>query len=412
VSHAITPASSVETTPPGEVTTAEWERVRRLAALTATGGAVAFVLLALLLWLTHGIDAPQQFFVSYLVGFNYWLGTALGGLVFLMLQYVTGGAWGLLLRRILEASASMILPLALLFIPIIIGLPFVYEYGQWTPVHTKPELQSKAIWMSAPAVTVRAVLFFACWIGLATLFHRWSKQQDAGVNGHLLERCESFAAPGILVYALTITFASIDWVMSLQSDWYSTIYPVMFAVGQLLNGYAFALTVFLLLSDRPPFASSIHPGHMRDFGSLLLAFVMFWAYMSFSQFLLIWVGNLPEETPWYLLRARGGWQYVIIFIAIFHFAVPFMLLLLRDIKDHRQRLLAVAVGLLIMRFIDLFWWVEPSLNHYGEYFYWLLDVAAWAMIGGLCVWWFTGQLRSRPLLPLHDPYLAEALRDE
>jgi hypothetical protein len=412
VSSAITPASSLTAEPRGEVTAAEWERCRRLALYAAGGGLAAFVLLGLLLWATHGIDAPKQFFVSYLVGYSYWLGSALGGLVFLMLQYITGGAWGLLLRRILEASASLVLPLAVLFVPILLGLPFVYEYGQWTPIDTKPELHQKAIWLSAPAVTVKAILFFACWIAMAYLFRRWSQQQDEGANGRVLERCETLGAPGIVVYALTITFASIDWVMSLQPDWYSTIYPVMFSVGQLLNGYAFALAVFLLLADRPPFAGSIHPAHMRDFGSLLLAFVMFWAYMAFSQFLLIWVGNLPEETPWYLLRSRGGWQYVIIFIAIFHFAVPFMLLLLRDIKEHRQRLLAVAVGLLAMRFLDMFWWIEPAFNHEGKYFYWLLDIAAWVGVGGLSVWWFLGQLRSRPLLPFKDPYLAEALKDE
>ena len=413
MSQAITPATHLDTPPRGAITPSEWENVRRYALFAAGGGAVAFVLLALLHGFLHRDEAAKQLFVSYLVGYNFWLGTALGGLVFLMLQYVTGGAWGLLLRRILEASAGTIVLLALLFLPILIGLPFVYEFGQWTPVHPHdPKLYAKSVWFSAPAVTVKAIVFFACWIGLASLFRRWSRQQDEGANGRLLERCESLGAPGIVVYALTVTFASIDWVMSLQPEWYSTIYPVMFAVGQLLNGYAFALTVFLLLSDRPPFAGSIHPAHLRDFGSLLLAFVMFWAYMSFSQFLLIWVGNLPEETPWYLLRSRGGWEYVIIFIAVFHFAVPFMLLLLRDIKEHRQRLLAVAVGLLVMRFIDLFWWVEPSLKHEGDYFYWLLDLAAWVAVGGVYVWWFTGQLQSRSLLPLNDPNLAEALRDE
>src|SRR5262249_1149513 len=181
------------------------------------------------------------------------------------------------------------------------------------------------------------------------MFRHWSRQQDEGANGRILERCERLGAPGIVIYALTITFASIYWVMSLERAWSSTIFPVMFAVGQLLNGYAFALGVFLLLADRPPFAGSIHPAHMRDFGSLLLAFVMFWAYMAFSQFLLIWVGNLPEETPWYLRRSRAGWQYVIIFIAIFHFAVPFLLLLLRDIKEHRHRLLAASGALLTLR---------------------------------------------------------------
>jgi hypothetical protein len=412
VSSAITPASSLETSPRGEVTAAEWERCRRLALYAAGGGLAAFALLGLLHWLLHREEGPKQLFVSYLVGYNYWLGSALGGLVFLMLQYVTGGAWGLLLRRILEASASMVLPLAVLFVPVLLGLPFVYEYGKWTPVKTTPQLQQKALWLSAPAVTVKAIFFFACWIVLVYLFRRWSRQQDEGANGRVLERCEALGAPGIVLYALTITFASIDWVMALEPDWYSTIFPVMFSVGQLLNGYAFALAVFLFLADRPPFAGSIHPAHMRDFGSLLLSFVIFWAYISFSQFLLIWVGNLPEEMPWYLRRIRAGWQYVILFIAIFHFAVPFMLLLLRDIKEHRQRLFAVAVGLLAMRFLDMFWWIEPAFNHEGQYFYWLLDIAAWVGVGGLSVWWFLGQLRSRPLLPFKDPYLAEALKDE
>jgi hypothetical protein len=413
LSEAITPTASVETPPRGEVTSAEWERVRRTAWLVAVGGAAAFLLLGSIHWFFYRAEGPKQLLVSYLVGYNYWLGCALGGLVFLMLQYVTGGAWGLFLRRILEASASLIMPLAVLFIPLILGLPLVYEeYGHWTPVHTEPRLQGKAIWLSAPAVTIKAILFFACWIGMAYLFRRWSRQQDEGADGRTLERCETLGAPGIVIYALTITFASIDWIMALEPDWYSTIFPVMFAVGQLLNGYAFALTVFLLLSNRPPFAGVIQPAHMRDFGSLLLAFVMFWAYMAISQFLLIWVGNLPEETLWYVQRSRGGWQYLVSILALFHFAVPFLLLLLRDIKEHRRRLLAVAAGLLLMRFIDLFWWIEPPINHQGMYFYWLLDIAAWAAVGGLCVWWFVGQLRDRPLLPWKDPYLAEALRHE
>jgi hypothetical protein len=412
VSHAITPAASLAHDTPGELTGADYDRFRRTALLAAAGGLAAFVVLGLILWLTGGIEAPRQFFLSYLVAYNYWLGSALGCLVFLMLQYVTGGAWGLLLRRILEAAAGALPLLAVLFIPLVIGLPYLYEYGQWTPVATEPKLHQKALWLSAPAVTAKAIFFFACWIGLALLFRRWSKQQDEGANGRVLERCEGLGAPGIVVYALTITFASIDWVMSLQPEWYSTIYPVMFSVGQLLNGYAFALTVLLLLADRPPFAGAINRAHMRDFGSLLLAFVMFWAYMSFSQFLLIWVGNLPEEIPWYLRRSREGWQYVVIVIAICHFGLPFLLLLLRDIKEHRRRLLAVAAGLLAMRFLDMFWWVEPAFNHRGEYFYWLLDVSAWVAIGGVYLWWFLGELKSRPLLPLKDPNLAEALRDE
>ncbi len=411
-SSAITPASSLTGITRGEVTAAEWDRCRRLALLAGGGGLAAFVLFGLLLWVTGGIDPKRQFFLSYLVAFNYWLGGALGCLVFLMLQYVTGGAWGLLLRRILEAAAGILPLLAVLLIPILCGLPSLYEWARPDAAQHSKELQQKLLWLNTPLVIVRSIIYFACWIGMALAFRRWSRQQDEGANGQVLDRCETLGAPGIVVYALTITFASIDWVMSLEPEWYSTIYPVMFAVGQLLNGYAFALTVLLLLADRPPFAGSIHPAHMRDFGSLLLAFVMFWAYMSFSQFLLIWVGNLPEEIPWYLRRSREGWQYVVIVIAICHFGLPFLMLLLRDIKEHRGRLLAVAIGLLAMRFLDMFWWVEPAFNHEGEHFFWLLDVSAWVGLGGLCMWWFIGQLRSRPLLPLKDPYLAEALRNE
>jgi hypothetical protein len=413
MSSAITPASSLASNPPrAELTGAEWDRHRRTALLAAGGGLAAFALVGLLLWLTNGIHAPKQLFLSYLVGYNYWLGSALGCLVFLMLQYVTGGAWGILLRRILEAAASTLPLLAILFVPILIGLPYVYEYGQWSVVSTSELLRFKAVWLSAPFVVGKTIAYFACWIGLMVLFRRWSKQQDEGADGRILERCENVGAPGIIVYALTITFASIDWVMSLEPAWYSTIYPVMFAVGQLLNGFAFALTVLLLLADRPPFAGALRPSHLRDLGSLLLTFVIFWAYMSFSQFLLIWVGNLPEETPWYLRRSREGWQYVVIVIAICHFGLPFLMLLLRDIKEHRGRLLGVAVGLLAMRFLDMFWWVEPAFDHEGEYFYWLLDLSAWVGVGGVYIWWFLGQLKSRPLLPFKDPNLAEALRHE
>ncbi len=411
MSHAITPATSLAHDTRGELTGADYDRFRRTSLLAAAGGLAAFVVLGLLLWMTGGIAAPRQFFLSYLVAYNYWLGSALGCLVFLMLQYVTGGAWGLLLRRILEAAASAIPLLALLFVPIVIGLPYLYEFGQWTPIETEPKLHSKALWLSAPPSPPRPS-------SSSPAGSAWRSCSAAGRNSKTREATAASSnaargwAPGIVVYALTITFASIDWVMSLQPEWYSTIYPVMFSVGQLLNGYAFALTVFLLLADRPPFAGNVHPAHMRDFGSLLLAFVMFWAYMSFSQFLLIWVGNLPEEIPWYLRRSREGWQYVVIVIAICHFGLPFLLLLLRDIKEHRRRLLAVAAGLLAMRFLDMFWWVEPALNHQGEYFYWLLDLSAWVAIGGVYLWWFLGELKSRPLLPLKDPNLAEALRDE
>jgi hypothetical protein len=412
VTSAITPATNLESGTRPELTVEDWGRFRRTALFAAGGGLAAFGVLGLLLTLTGGIDPHRQFFLSYLVAYNYWLGVALGCLVFLMLQYITGGAWGLLLRRVLEGAAGTLPLFAVLFLPVLYTLPSASKYAQWSPMRTSDELHFKAVWGSATFVLVRAVIYFACWIGMAWMFRCWSKPQDEESDRRILERCKAGSAPGIVVYALTVTFASIDWVMSLEPDWYSTIYPVMFAVGQLLTGFAFALTVLLLLADRPPFSWALRPRHLRGLGSLLLCFVIFWAYMSFSQFLLIWVGNLPEEIRWYLRRSREGWQYVVIVIVVCHFGLPFLLLLLRDVKEHRRRLLAVAVGLLAMRFLDMFWWVEPAFNHERQYLFWLLDVAAWVGVGGLYIWWFLRLLTRRPLLPFHDPSLAEALRDE
>jgi hypothetical protein len=206
------------------------------------------------------------------------------------------------------------------------------------------------------------------------------------------------SGPGLVLYGVTITLAAVDWSMSLEPYWYSTIYPVLYAVGQILTAFAFAVVVLTLLA-RGPLAGVVRPQHLRDLGSLMLTFVMFWAYMSFSQFLLIWVGNLPEEIPWYLRRTRGGWQWVALALALLHFAVPFVLLLLRGVKEDGPWLMAVAGWLLLVRFLDVFWWIEPAYPHDGQYLFWLLDVGAVVGVGGVWVWWFVSLLRRGPLLP-------------
>jgi hypothetical protein len=410
VSSAITTAGhpDLEQFQVGAIPDAEWDRWQRLALLAAAGGALVFAVAGALLYFTGGIHAPRQFYLSYLVGYLYWLGVALGSLVFLMMQYLTGGAWGMLMRRIFGAAAGTLVPLTVLFLPLLAGTWSLYAWADPAKVAASEELQHKALYLNVPFYFVRVVLYFAVWLTMTYFLRRWGRVPAGGGRGP----ASTLSGPGMVLFGLTITFASIDWVMSLEPNWYSTIYPVMFAVSQMLTGYAFALAALLLLALRPPMSDVIKPVYLRDFGSFLLAFVLFWAYMSFSQFLLIWVGNLPEEIPWYLRRSREGWQYVVIVIAIFHFAVPFLLLLLRDIKENGRRLATVALALLAMRFLDFFWWVEPAFVHEGEYFYWLLDLSAWVAVGGVCVWWFLGQARQRPLLPLNDPYLAEALSHE
>jgi hypothetical protein len=345
----------------------------------------------------------QAFFRAYLVAYNFWLGLALGSLVILMVQYLTGGTWGLLLRRILEAGTRTLPLLALFFIPVLIGIRQLYPWAQ-----SDAELPSRQWYFHEQFFALRAVVAFACWLFLAVLLNRWSVAQDRGFIRPLSRRFRLLSGPGIVLYGLTITFVSIDWVMSLEPNWVSTIFPPLFAVSQLLNAMTFSILLFLALAGEEPLRQMMRPSVQRDMGNLLLTFVMLWAYMSFSQFLLIWSENLPEEIPWYLRRVRGGWQILAVVLLVFQFALPFLLLLSRDVKQNPRALGTVACLILLMRFLDLYWWIEPS-SESPIGWTWILDVAAWLGIGGIIVWWLLGSLQSRPLLPPHDPRLAVAL---
>lgn len=383
----------------------QWQRLQRGSLIAAVSGAALFAIIAAVLALSKGVTTPRQFFQSYLVAFTYWVSVPLGCLVVLMVQHLTGGAWGLVLRRVLEAGARTLVPLAVLFVPLLFGLSSLYL---WTQPGEIPQDKAR-LYLNVPFFVARSVGYFAVWLVIVFLLTRWSAEQDSYANSDRQSRLGALSGPGLVVYGLTITFASIDWVMSLEPNWSSTMYPVMFAVGQLLTGFTFALAVLLLLAQRPPLSDVLNRRHLRDLGSLLLAFVMIWAYIAFSQFMLTWVGNLEEEIPWYLRRLRGGWEWLALALVLFHFVLPFLLLLSSDVKTNSRSLAKVAIALLVVRFLDVFWWIEPAYPHEGQYFFWLLDLSATLALGGACGWWFLGQLRQRPLLPLRDPDLLEAL---
>ena len=279
-----------------------------------------------------------------MVAYHFWLAVPLGCLVLLMIQYLTGGAWGVLLRPVLETGTRTLGVLAILFLPVagmlFLGARSPYPWAR--PLasvaggEVLEELRGKAWLLNPPLVLARAAAYFVLWWAVGHFLRAWSARWRDG-DAAAGKRLPALSGPGLIVYAVVVTFAAIDWVMSLEPFWRSTIYPPLYAIGQIITGFAFAIVSVILLSRYPPLAGRVHAKLLRDLGGLLLAFVMLWAYLSFSQFMLIWAGNLPEETPYYLKRMRGGWQWVGLGLMALHFAVPFLVLLFRGAKENPGR---------------------------------------------------------------------------
>jgi hypothetical protein len=351
---------------------------------------------------------PAQFFRSYLMGYMLWIGTALGCLAIVMLQYLTAGDWGLVIRRVLE-SATRTLPLmALLFLPLLLGLRELYVWARPDSVAGPAVLQHKRAYLNVPFFLIRAVLYFAVWLALTYFLNKWSREQDRVADPRWLARLRRLSGPGIVLYGLTVTFAAVDWIMSLDPEWFSTIFGVIFMGGQALTAMSFVIVIAALLAERAPMSGAILPGHFLDLGKMLLAFLMFWAYVMFSQFLVIWSGNLADEIPWYLHRLRGGWQWVGVLLIVLSFGLPFLLLLSRFLKQSGLMLALVAGLVFFMRVVDLFWITEPNFYPGRFHLHWM-DVVMPIGLGGIWLAVFAWQLKTRPLLPLHDPNLEEVL---
>ena len=352
--------------------------------------------------------SPGQFFHSYLLAYLLWLGAALGGLALTMLQHLSGGGWGVVLRRIFEAAARTLPWMALFFVPLLFGLRDLYPWADSAAVAGDALLKEKALYLNVPFFLARAAFYFAVWIGLALALTRWSADQDRTGDPALAVRMRNTSAIGMVLYFATMTMASIDWAMSLEPHWFSTMYGFLFIIGQALTGLAIAIVTARTLSTEAPMSSVYNAGHFHDFGKLLFAFTMVWAYLSFSQFLIIWSANLPEEIPWYLHRLDHGWERIGIGLVIFHFAVPFIVLLSRRSKRNAALLAGMALWLIAARLLDLFFMIGPEAYPDGLRFHWL-DLAAVIGLGGIWVALFAANLKSRPLLPLRDEGLENAL---
>jgi hypothetical protein len=351
---------------------------------------------------------PTQFYQSYLMAYMLCLGVTLGCLALGMIHQLSGGAWGVLIRRPIGAAARVIPIMTVLFLPIVLGMSHLYSWTSADLVAHDEALQHKHLYLNVPFFLVRAAFYFLVWNGLSYFLNTWSLEQDKDPDPKLALRMQQLSGFGLLAYGLTITFASFDWLMSLEPHWFSTIYGMLIIGGQGLSALAFLIIVMVWLSRRAPIDAIVVPQHFHDLGNLTLAFVMLWAYFAFSQYLLIWSGNLPVEIAWYLHRLQTGWRFVGVTLVIFHFVVPFLVLLSRTVKREGALLVNVAIGILIVRLIDLFWLIAPEFHQHGVSVSWL-DIVLPLTLGSLWLGCFVWQLRGRAILPVHDPEFEETL---
>jgi hypothetical protein len=355
---------------------------------------------AVLLAIGYFTAGSEQFLHSYLIGWATVIGFPLGALALLMVYHLTAGTWGTVARRILEASTRTLPFMAVLFLPVALGMGQIYEWTHEELTGAKAHYLTEGSWL------LRAALYLAVWLILALTLSFWSKRQDATGDPALARKMRMLSGPGLVLYGFAITFAAIDWIMSLDPEWYSTIYGAWFFGGAGIAALGFLIVIGLFLAGREPMADVITKSVFHDWGKLLLAFTMLWAYFAVSQLLIIWSGNIPEEVLWYHERLKGGWEFIGLAIALLHFALPFLLLLSRDLKRQAKMLTGVAGLLLFMHWVDIFWNIAPNFSPEDLAFHWM-DLVAPLAIGGFWIWLFVRELGKRPLLPINDPYLEE-----
>lgn len=355
---------------------------------------------------------PEEFYRAYLLGFMCWLGVALGSMAILMIRHLTGGGWGMVIRRTLGAAMRTLPLLALLFIPIILGMHRLYIWAQpldnIADEHLREHLQNiTKTYLTTNGFIIRAVFYFAIWNLLSFLLTKWSKQTDRPGAPDNTQRFKAVSGPGLILYGFTISFAAIDWVMSLDPSWVSTIFGLIILIGEVLSAMCFAVVVERILFNYRPMSEILKPDFVHDHGKWMLAFTMVWAYFNFSQWLIIWAGNLPAEITFYLKRLSGGWGLIGLTLVLFHFAIPFGILLSRRFKRDIRRLAWLAAWLMLMRYLDLFWIIEPNFSNTLRFT--VADVIVPVAIGGIWLAYFFRNLAALPLLPAYDPDAHEVL---
>lgn len=390
---------------------AELSRWRNLAL--GVGGICALIILLV------AIAVPDQREIAlraWLLGFMFSCSLGVGGLGILILQYLTGGAWGVVIRRVVEACSRTIFPvLPILFIPIALGVTNLYE---WSHLPNDPVIQHRGWYLTWGGFVGRAVVYFALWAVMQYLLNGWSAKQDKSADyeesAKWLGTATAFCGPTMVIFVLVVSFATIDWTMTLDPHWFSTMWGFLYVAGWSLSCFSFAVVILAYLSDKAPMNRVLGKRHFHDIGKLMLALVMVWAYFNFSQFLIIWSGNIPEETVWYLARMEHGWGWIGLILILFHFAFPYLVLLSRDIKRNAKYLAMMAAFILFLRIIDVFYHIAPSPSTTGAeslHFnaFWILYLLGPLAVGGIWLSFFFRELASRPLVPIKDPFLENAI---
>ena len=393
---------------------AEISRWRNLAL--GVGGICTVIILVVGLLFPAAKETALR---AWLLGFMFACGIGAGGLGILHLQYLTGGAWGVVIRRIVEACSRTIPYLFVLSLPILIFVPSLYE---WYHLHENgdPVVLHRGWYMTWGGFVARTVIYFAIWWVMQYLLNKWSDAQDQSADyeesARWLGTATAFSGPSMVVFVLVVSFAAIDWTMTLSPHWFSTIWGFLYVAGWALSCFSFAVVILAYLSDKAPMNRILGKRHFHDIGKLMLALVMVWAYFNFSQFLIIWSGNIPEETVWFLDRMDHGWGWIGLILILFHFAFPYLVLLSRDVKRNAKYLAIMAIFILVLRVVDVFYHIAPSPSampgaHGPPHFdaFWILYLLGPLAVGGIWLSFFFKELASRPLVPIKDPFLENAI---